>query len=112
MNIRIILLALMVGISSLATAEFTTVTRAYEISLSEFRAPASVNGVAGFKRCHECAEEFIHVTSATQYIVNNESVELADFRFRLSGAHNRNRKTVIVMHHLESDTVTSMSVTL
>ena len=103
-------LALLVG--HFATADIRTITLASEISLSEFRVPASVNGVASFKKCESCELQVVSVTRDTRYEFNHRVVTLQDFRSSLSTVTNRERETVIVMHHLESDVITSISLNL
>jgi hypothetical protein len=103
-------IALVAG--NIAIADITTIVRAHEISLSDFRAPASVNGMVSFKNCESCDVRLVNVTSTTQYLLNNRSVTLPQFRKRLSTVQDRNVETVIVMHHIESDVVTSISINL
>ena len=95
-----------------AFAEFTTVTRASEVRLSEFRLPASVNGIASFKPCGACDMKTVSVNADTRYRLNDQVVSLADMRRSLASATNRNRKIVMVMHHLESDLITQISIEL
>jgi hypothetical protein len=103
-------LTLIVGHS--AMAEPRTIALASEIALSEFRVPASANGVASFKACATCELQVVSVTGHTRYEINNRVVTLRDFRKSLSTVTNRERRTVIVKHHLESDVITSISINL
>ena len=105
-------LGLVLVISQTALADFRTITRAHEISLSDFRAPASVNGIVSFKLCESCEMQTVNVTTATQYILNTRSVALPKFRKSLSSVQDQSRETVTVLHHLESDVITSISVSL
>ena len=95
-----------------AFAEFTTVALASEVRLSEFRLPASVNGIASFKPCGTCDMKTVSVNADTRYRLNGQFVALPDMRRSLASVTNRNRKTVIVMHHLESDLITQISIKL
>jgi hypothetical protein len=95
-----------------AFAEFTTVTLASEVRLSEFRLPASVNGIASFKPCGACDMKAVSVNADTRYRLNDQFVSLPDMRRSLASVPNRNRKAVIVMHHLESDLITQISIKL
>jgi biopolymer transport protein ExbD len=105
-------IGVLICLSMPATAEFTTVTRAHEVALSEFRAPASNNGITAFKSCEDCKLITVRVTPETRYVLNDRSVQLKDFRAAISKVRSREDETVIVMHHLESDTVTAISITL
>ena len=95
-----------------AFAEFTTVALASEVRLSEFRLPASVNGIAAFKPCGACDMKTVSVNSDTRYRLNGQFVALPDMRRSLASVTNRNRKIVMVMHHLESDLITQISLKL
>ena len=93
-----------------ASADFVTVERAYEVPLHLYRMPATVAGSLAFKECDHCNLRVIRVTEATRYVFNNERLELADFRKELARINDRSNEFVIVLHHLESDTVTSVTV--
>ena len=103
-------LALLVG--QFAAADIRIITLASEISLSEFRVPASMNGVASYKKCESCKLQVVSVTGDTRYKFNHREVTLKEFRKSLSTVTNRERRTVIVMHHLESDVITSIALNL
>jgi hypothetical protein len=109
---RIFTLSLALLVGQFAAADIKTITLASEISLSAFRVPASVNGVASFKKCESCEMQVVSVTRDTRYEFNRNVVTLQEFRRSLAPLTNRERKTVIVMHHLESDVITSISLNL
>lgn len=109
---RIALLTAVAMFAIPALAEFTTIARAYEVVLNDFRAPATVNGTAGFKACQDCQQMTKRVTPDTVYLLNNRKVRLADFRDAISRVSNRQDETVVVLHHLELDIVTSISIQL
>jgi len=52
--LKTIALCLALVVSQLATADIKHITVASEVRLSDFRAPASVNGIASFKDCESC----------------------------------------------------------
>ena len=109
---QFIAIATLILASQSAFAEFTTVTLASEVRLSEFRLPASVNGIASFKPCGACDMKTVSVNAETRYRLNDQFVSLPDMRRSLASATNRNRKIVMVMHHLESDLITQISIKL
>lgn len=111
-KLRKILPALVALVCLPAMAEFTTVAEAYEIDLRDFRAPASPNGVVAFKTCSDCPLLSVRVTPATRYLLNGRNVRLHEFRNAVSGVIDRDDALVVVMHHLASDTVTSISIAL
>ena len=110
--IKLIVLAVFVLAGQTAMADFKTVTRANEVRLNEFRLPASVNGIASFKACGTCGMQTVNVSTETRYVLNDEFVSLPEMRRSLALVSNRDRKTVIVMHHLESDLITQISIKL
>lgn len=110
MNIRKLLIILLLSASLPAIADFTVVARAYEIALINFQAPATANGGISFKRCDDCDRIRLQVNPATHYSINGTTVRLEKFRKVLLHVNDRNQPTVVVKHHLESDTVVSISV--
>jgi len=112
MNKTTTLICALLVFSLPAAAEFTTVSQAYEIALSDFRVPATPNSGVIFKECEDCDMVTIRVTPDTQYIVNGKSTALKEFRKNVFNIHDRANETIIVLHHLESNTVVSVSVTI
>lgn len=109
---KIILFCLPFVWASSALADFTTIELASEVRLSDFRAPQSVNGFTSFKSCNACELQVVNVSANTRYLVNGQSVELNEFRRRLSLVHDREKEMVIVRHHLENDVITVISISL
>ena len=112
MNIRTFLAAVLLGIGLASSAGAQIVSQAYEVALDNFRAPATQNGSVSFKECDSCNTRLVRVTENTRYTINDEPVRLDDFRKAISHVSDRASKTVTVLHHLESDTVVSVSVSL
>lgn len=95
-----------------AIADFNTVTRAHEIALSSFRLPISPSGTLGIRKCANCEQGAYRVTTSTRYTVNGSDVDLREFRRLMLQIKNRDRVAVTVMHHLESDTISQVLVSL
>jgi hypothetical protein len=112
MKIRNIIGVLLLGCSLTAMAEFKTISRAYEIALSNFRVPATPNSGVIIKQCDDCEAVAIRVTPKTEYTINGESVTLKQFRKIIFRIRDREDETIVVLHHLASDTVLSVSVTI
>ncbi len=108
--IAIALLSL--AVTGVANGQGQIVSRAYEVVLSDFRPPATSNGSAAFKTCTECERQLVRVTATTRYSINGKTVRLDDFRSAVATATNRDKTLVIVLHHRESDTLTSIDVSL
>jgi len=111
MNIKRLLICTLLVLSLPVAADFETVSRAYEIALSDFRVPATPSSGVQFKECAECDSTIIRVTPYTLYKVNQKSVDLKEFRKSVFQIRDRAATMVIVLHHLESDTVEAVSVT-
>ncbi len=107
-----ILLSLMIFWSFSATADFTTISRAYEIMLSDFTVPATPSSGVMFRQCSDCDTMTVRVTPQTLYVINGKAVTLKEFRRQIFQVRDRTNEMVIVKHHLESDTVESVSVSL
>ncbi len=109
-TVAVIIGLLAIGIS--ANAEFRTVSQAYEITLSDFRVPATPSSAVIFKECVDCDSRSIRVTPATRYELNGQPVDLKDFRARIFQIRDRSSVILTVLHHLESNTVIAVSTSL
>jgi len=112
MNIRKTLICSLLVLSFPAAAEFTTISRTYEVALSNVRVPATPNSGITFKLCADCDMVTVRVTPNTQYVVNGTSLPLKAFRKSVFQVRDRATTVVGVKHHLESDTIVSVSVTI
>ena len=88
------------------------ISQAYELTLSNFRAPATENGSVSFKECDDCERMTVRVTAGTRYTINGKTVRLQDFRKAISRVNNRDGVGMTVLHHLESDTIELINVSL
>lgn len=111
MKIKLFLTALILGLALPASADYEVVSLAHEIALSNFMAPATQNGGLSFKECSECETQAVRVTSNTQYVFNGKALQLDKFKQAIQPLRDRGSVSVIVLHHLESDTIVSVSVT-
>ncbi|GMR17073.1 MAG: hypothetical protein BMS9Abin32_129 [Gammaproteobacteria bacterium] len=106
------LAAIAASLSLPAMAEFTTIERAYEIALSNFRVPVSRHGSVTFRQCAECDAKIVRMSEAATFVVNGEVVDLKQFRKSVFTVRERAAATVIVLHHLKSNSITSVRVNL
>lgn len=112
MKIKSIIAIALVSLGLPLAANADVVAQAYEVALSDFRAPASANGAAAFKACGGCDQQLVRVNASTRYTLNGKTVRLIDFRKAISQARNRSNVPVIVLHHLETNTIESIAVYL
>ena len=107
---RKIFIAAIFSLSLPVAAQFTTIERAYEVPLSEFNAPVTRNGILNFKECADCEHQSARLTPLTAFVVAGQAVELRDFRAGVAAIRGRSDVSVLVMEHLESDTITSIEI--
>jgi len=112
MHIRKLLVAVLMSLSISAAAEFVTVELSYELALSDMTTPVTSSGSLVFRECGDCDSRSIRMTPNTQFIVNGRTVKLKEFRTQVFQVSDRQHVPVTVKHHLESDTVVSVSVSL
>jgi len=75
--------------------------RSHELRLSRVALPESTNGTVGYSKCDTCAREFISVDGATVYLLNGQSVTLADMRLqaaRILQSTAAGDMTLVVVH--------------
>ena len=112
MHIRISLFAALLMLCVSVSADFRTRQLAHEIPLSEFVAPVTQNGILSYRACAECDAMSSRLTVATRYVINNQDVDLPEFRSRLVGLDERETRILTVLQHLETNTVTLVSIRL
>lgn len=112
MNIRKLFSVTAIAFIFAATAQAQVISQAYEVMLNDLRAPASASGTIAFKACDECEHIVVRVNANTRYTINGKPVRFAEFSKTISAASNRDDVPVTVLHHLESDIVESIDVSL
>jgi len=112
MKIKTLLTTTLLCLGLAMTAQAQIISQAYELALSDFSAPATENGGVSFKQCKTCDRQVVRVTSATRYTINGKAVRLEDFQKAVLQSRNGPERDVTVLHHLESDTIESIDVSL
>jgi len=113
MNTRTLLAAFALVCTTPALAvEYMTVAPAYEVPLAHLRAPATANGGITFKECDDCPSRSIRVTDDTLYVLNGRPTTLGKFKDAIATVRDRRSVTVTVVHHLETNVVTKVKVTV
>ena len=110
MNIRLLIATVLVCLSFQASADFTVVSEAYEVSLRDIRLPGSASGTLAFKACESCDYATVRVTTTTQYEANNNILDLEAFRKEVDRIRNPRDVTATVLHHLESNTIQAIRI--
>ena len=111
MKIKVLIAAIVLGLSLPVAADFRTVAEAYEVSLANLRVPQSESGTVSFKTCEECAYQVERVGENTEWVLNGKRLPLAKFRRGLLSIRDREAAAVTVLHHLEQDRVIRVEVT-
>ena len=112
MKLKVLIIAVMLSLALPAAADFKTVQEAYEVALSDLRLPRAAGGTIAFKECDKCEYRRIRVGADMSYRLNGNAVPLEQFRAALANVENREDQPVTVLHHLERNQVTAVSVNL
>jgi hypothetical protein len=112
MKILTLMTVTLLCLGQLAFGQGQVISQAYEVSLDKFRAPATANGGVAFQECDECDRMNVRVTSGTRYTINGKAVRLEDFKKAVAQVRDRDEVTLTVLHHLESDTIEMIAVSL
>ena len=112
MKLKLLITAALLGLALPAAADFKQVQDAYEIALSDLRLPRANGGTIAFKECATCEYRRLRVGSVMRYRLNGKDVTLKQFREAMATVEDRKGEAVTVLHHLERNQVTAVSVNL
>ena len=112
MKLKLLIAAALLSLALPAAADFKQVAEAYEVALSDVRLPRANGGTIAFKECATCEYKRIRVGSDMRYRLNGKDVTLKKFREAMATVENRDDEAVTVLHHLERNQVTAVSVYL
>ena len=112
MKLKLFITSLALGLALPAAADFVTIEQAYEVALSEIRLPRSENGTIAYKECSTCNFQTKRVDPDTRWLINGRAVPLQKFREAVNRVTDRNNEAVSILHHLERNRVTAVSVYL
>lgn len=112
MHIQRLMVLIILGLSLTAAADFRTITEVHEVNLIFLRLPGTPSGTLSFAECADCDSQTIRVSPATHYVINGRTVSLADFKRAVASVTNREDTIINVSHHLESNTVTTVTAKL
>lgn len=110
MKFRVLIAALVLSLATPAIAQITTVQLAHEVPLSDIRLPQSGVGTLGYKPCPDCEYATTRVSANTRWVLNGQSTTLAKFREGVARITTRDEEYVTVLHHLEDNRITSVSI--
>ena len=112
MKIKYLVSVLLLAMALPAAAEFRTVQRAYEVNLADLRLPQNEAGTMSFKPCSNCDFQTTRVNAETTWVFDGRSISLVKLRESIASLENRDDVSVTVLHHLENDRITRVTITL
>ncbi len=110
MKFKVLIAAILFGLSLPAAAEYKVIQEAHEVRLSDLRLPQNETGTVGFKPCDDCSYLIKRVDENTEWILDGQKLSLQTFKRNLRGISDRENTPVTVLHHLEDDQVTRVTV--
>lgn len=112
MKTKLIIAAALLGLAMPVAADFRIFSHGYEIALSDVRLPRNTNGTIAYKPCADCNYETKRISTNVRWIFNEKTITLSQFRMRTESLGDRDEHTVTVIHHFESDQVTTVAITV
>jgi hypothetical protein len=112
LNIKIITTLLMLAFAPLTSADFVTVSRAYELDPEHVHIPVSPASNMLFSNCDGCGTKSGQLTANTRFMVDGKTVSFEKFCDAMRLAKRSAHSGIFLMHHLESNEIESVSVFL
>jgi hypothetical protein len=112
MKYRIIITALIMVFTLPALADFVTISRAYELEPELVNIPLSPSSSMLFSNCSGCEITSGQLTTQTRFSVDAKTVDFDEFCDAMRLAKQSEHSGIFLQHHLESNTIVSVSVSL
>lgn len=112
MKHKIVITAIMLALALPAAAQFTTISAAYEVSLSDIRLPQNPVGTIAYKKCSTCPYETKRVDTTTVWELNGRALPLEQFKRAIEGVADPNGETIQVLHQLKEDRIKKVWILL
>jgi len=109
MRTKILVTAFALILALPAAAGFRTIQEAYELPVDDVRLPATATGTVAFRKCGNCPFETKRLSSDVSFHINGNATTLGKFKARVAEL-TRPDEILTVLHHLEKDQVTRISV--
>ena len=110
MKFNVLIAAILLGLSLPAAAEYKVIEEAHEVRLADLRLPQNETGTVGFKPCDDCNYLVKRVNGNTEWVLDGQKLSLQKFKRNLRRISDRENTPVTVLHHLEDDRVTRVTV--
>ena len=102
----------MVFLTIPALADYVAISEVYELKPEHVNIPLSPSSNMFFSDCDECATTSAQITAQTRFIVDGQPVDFKDFCNALRLAKQSEHAGVFLQHHLKSNAIESVSVSL
>lgn len=112
MKTKLTIAAIVLFLSMPAVADFTPVTDGYELDLGDIRLPRNDGGTIAFKPCDECDYVTRRLSLEVRWQINGQAVTLSQFRERTGLLGDRDKHSVYISRHIESNQITNVSTTI
>jgi hypothetical protein len=110
MKFKVLIAAILLGLSLPVAAEYEVIQEAHEVRLADLRLPQNETGTVGFKPCDDCNYLVKRVNGNTEWVLDGQKLSLQKFKRNLRRISDRENTPVTVLHHLEDDRVTRVTV--
>lgn len=110
MKLKIATVMALLTLSWPSFGQFQIVELAHEVPLSEFVVPVTRNGNLTFRSCGDCKSFTARMTPQTRYIINDQDVDLREFRERVIPLGRSADHYLTVLQHVQDNTVTFISI--
>ena len=110
MKFKVLIAAIILGLALPVAAQFRQIQEAHEVRLTDLRLPQNEVGTVAFKPCDDCPYQTKRVNANTQWVLDGKTMSLEKFRRGVHNLTDRDNTAVTVLHHLEEDRVTRVSV--
>ncbi len=112
MNRKLIIAALLMALTTPASAVFDVITESYEVILSEVRLPRNSYGTIAFKPCEQCDYLTKRIAENAHWKFNGNQLDLEKFRQLTANLGDQSALPVTITHHVESDRITEVSIVI
>ena len=102
----------MLAFAPLTSADFVTVSRAYELEPELVHIPVSPASNMLFSNCDGCRTKSGQLTANTRFMVDGKTVSFEKFCDAMRLAKQSEHAGIILLHHMETNEIKSVSVSL
>ena len=102
----------MMAFAAPALADFVRITRAYELEPELVVVPVTASSSMHFKNCDECETTSGQLNAQTRFSVDGKTVDFEEFCDAIGLAKQSEHSGIFLLHHLESNAIVSVSVSL